>query len=232
MTRLFILIISILSFSYSYGQYNWNTGKLILKNGDTLKGLMKIPMSSGYPDLIGKTKLEYKINKKGKKKKFDKNQVDKVYFGTSNPNLGYYEYVPLTRKKMALFKLIRNGKVKLYTRTIKIRENPGIQDNGNSFNLNTTRKVNKIKEYYMIRENENVATRVFQKSDGLPVGYDILSTDYNTNSIFYKENIRTFKNYVKEYFSDCADVISFIDNDLYEDFDIAQIIDDYNLICD
>jgi hypothetical protein len=215
MTRKIILIISILTCSLSYGQYDWTPGKLILKNGETVKGLIKIPRVTHGLLSIPKNKLEYKKDKKGKKKKFDKTQVDKVFFATFNPNLGYYEYVPVSRKRMAIFKLIRNGKVKLYTRTIKVGVNTGFQNNGIS---SGQKKVKKIKEYYMIRKSETVATRVFLKSDGL--------------SITYKGNLRTFKSYTKKYFSDCPDILSYIDNDLYEDFDIAQIVDDYNLLCE
>ncbi|WP_179348862.1 hypothetical protein [Winogradskyella pacifica] len=216
MTKNIILIISILSFSLSYGQYNWTSGKVILKNGDTLKGLLKIPMTSGSLLSFSKNKLEYKKDKKGKKKKFDKTEVHKIYFsGISNPDLGYYEYVPLTSNKMALFKLIRNGKVKLYIRTIKITVNTGFEGNNP---IGSGKKVKKIKEYYMIRETEKVATRVFQESDGL--------------SIAYKASLRTFKNYMKEYFSDCDNVLSYINDDLYEDFDVKQIIEDYNLLCE
>ncbi len=66
----------------------------------------------------------------------------------------------------------------------------------------------------MIRENETVATRVINEYDGIGL------------------NLRTFKNYAKKYFSDCPDVLSYIDNELYEDYDISQIVDDYNLLCE
>ncbi|TXE18390.1 hypothetical protein ES692_07015 [Psychroserpens burtonensis] len=206
MTKKTLLIILIFTCSLSYGQYDWTPGKVILKNGQTLKGLLKIPRVTIGLLSIPKSKLEYKKDKKGKKKKFDKTQVDKVYFGTSNPNVGYYEYVPISNKRMALFKLIRNGKVKLYMRTIKVGVNTGFQNQ---------KKVKKRKEYYIIRENEKKATRVLRDWDGLSIG-----------------NLRSFKNYMKKYFSDCPNIVTYIKNDLYEDFDIAQIVDDYNLLCE
>ena len=113
---------------------------------------------------------------------------------------------------MSIFKLIRNGKVKLYTRTIKIGVSTGFQNNG------TQKKVEKRKEYYIIRKNEKVATRVLQEWDGL--------------SIAYKGNLQSFKNHMKKYFSDCPDIVTYIENDIYEDFSIAQIVDDYNLLCE
>lgn len=138
-------------------------------------------------------------------KKFDQTQVDKVYFGTSNPNLGYYEYVPLTKNKMLLFKLIRNGKVNLYTRTIKSHVRIDIS---NQNGLYDTKEI-KIKEYLLKRENEPIATLVLNNAD-----------------------LRSFKNSVKKYFSDCADIVSFIEDDIYEEYDIHQIVEDYNLICE
>ncbi|MBR9847708.1 MAG: hypothetical protein GYB35_17165 [Algicola sp.] len=216
MTRSFILIISILSFSFSYGQYNWKSGKLILKNGDTLKGLIKIPMASGNLIAISKSNLEYKKDKKGKKKNFDKTEIDKVFFITSyNPNIGYYEYVPISNNGAFLFKLIRNGKAKLYVRTIKKSISNGthyVNDTWQNQNKNV-----KIKEYYIIRENETIATKII-RPDNL---------DFPEEGILKK-----YKESLLKYFSDCEEVVSFIDDDLYEDYDIGQIVEDYNLICE
>jgi hypothetical protein len=215
MSRKIIFIIFILSYSLSYGQYDWSPGKLVLKNGETLKGLFKIPMNNGGPLSISKTKLEYKKDENGKKEKFDETEVDKVFFTAFDSDIGYYEYIPTSRRKMELFKLIRNGKVKLYVRTIKFTIDTGMPITNQPFQ---NKKIEMRKEFYMIRENETVATRVFQKTDGL--------------SIAYKANLMTFKNHSKKYFSDCPDILSFIENDVYEDFDIAQIVEDYNLLCE
>lgn len=210
MSKKIILIISILICSLSYGQYDWTPGKLVLKNGETLKGLLKVPQVTHGLLSFPKNKLEYKKDKKGKKKKFDETQVDKVFFGTSNPNVGYYEYVSIPSsigtKTIALVKLIRNGNVRLYTRTIKIGVNTGFQNQ---------KKVEKRKEYFIIRKNEKIATRVLREWDGLSIG-----------------NLKSFKNYMKKYFSDCTDIVTYIENDIYEDFDIAEIVDDYNLLCE
>jgi len=211
-----ILIISILTCSLSFAQYDWTPGKLILKNGETLKGLIKIPTKTIGLLTIGSNKIQYKKEKKGKKKKYSKSQVDKIYFGTFNPNVGYYEYIPIKMKRTAVCKLIRNGKVKLYTRTIKIGVNNSYGVGGMT---NGSKDVKKVKEYYILRENERFATNVLQDKDDL-------------SSLFYKGNLKSFKNYMKRYFSDCKKVVSYIENDLYEDFDIAQIVEDYNLFCE
>jgi hypothetical protein len=207
MRKHIIIIITILTFSTSFAQYNWTPGKLYLKNGEVLKGYIKIPTSSIplTPISLGRSKLKYKTKLGSKTEKFDQTQVDKVYFGTSNPNLGYYEYVPLTKNKMLLFKLIRNGKVNLYTRTIKSHVRIDIS---NQNGLYDTKEI-KIKEYLLKRENEPIATLVLNNAD-----------------------LRSFKNSVKKYFSDCADIVSFIEDDIYEEYDIHQIVEDYNLICE
>lgn len=217
MLRKIVLFFFLLVYSLNYAQYDWTPGKLILKNGKSLKGLFKIPMDSNYPISVFKNKLQYKKDKKSKKKKFDKTQVHKLFFSTFNQDLGYYEYIPISRKKMALFKLIRNGKVKLYIRTIKIFNYSTYQNPNGPFPQNqTTYKT--ADEFYMIRKNETVATNVLQKSDGLSLGH--------------KANLMTFKNDMKKYFADCEDVVSYIENDIYEDFDTEQIVDDYNLLCE
>ncbi|MFT7050517.1 MAG: hypothetical protein ACJAZK_001113 [Psychroserpens sp.] len=122
-------------------------------------------------------------------KKFDQTQVDKVYFGTSNPNLDYYEHIPITSNKMLIFKLIRNGKVKLYTRTIKRHVR---RDFSNQNGLYSTKDI-KVKQYFLIRENKLTATQVL-----------------------YNADLRSFKNSIKNYVSDCEDVVSFIEDDIYE----------------
>ncbi len=211
MIKKIILIFSILSFSLSYGQYDWTPGKIVLKNGKTFKGLLKIPMSSDKLITIGAIKVQYKKDKKGKKKKFSSEQVDKIFFGTNNSNtIGYYEYISIPNKKNVLFKLIRNGKVKLYTRTIKSLESTSFSSSDNNSIHNRSVKSKKVKVYYIVRENEVLATFAFNES---------------------MKDIKTFKKTMKDYFSDCEDVSSFIDNDLYQDFDIRKIVEDYNLLC-
>lgn len=200
--NLFIFLTILTSF-ISHSQYNWTPGKLILKNGDTLKGFLKLPMHniSTTPISLGKPKLEYRKGFDGKKEKFTYKEVSKVFFGTYNSDLGYYEYVRTLNQGTGIYKIIRNGKVKLYVRTIKF-----IAPNSfNSFN----KKVQKIKQYCVIRDNERIA-----------------------NPIEFSGSSRTFKNFALRYFSDCPEVISYIENDLYENFDIVQIVDDYNLLCE
>ncbi len=68
MSKKIILIISILICSLSYGQYDWTPGKLILKNGETLKGLLKIPQVTHGLLSFPKNKLEYKKIKKERKR--------------------------------------------------------------------------------------------------------------------------------------------------------------------
>ena len=66
---------------------------------------------------------EYKKDEKARKEKFDESEVDKVFFATFDNNVGYYEYIPISRNRKALFKKGRNGKVKLYVRTIMVGKN-------------------------------------------------------------------------------------------------------------
>jgi len=56
---------------------------LVLKNGEILKGLMKIKT------VFCATKLHFKKDKKTKKQKLGSDKASKVFFYTSNPNVGY-----------------------------------------------------------------------------------------------------------------------------------------------
>ncbi|VAV86207.1 hypothetical protein MNBD_BACTEROID02-243 [hydrothermal vent metagenome] len=206
MYKKFILILSFLTFSISYGQYDWTPGKLVLKNGQTLKGLIKLPSGSNSFISMGKSKLQFKKNKKSSKKKFGETQVNKVFFfGISNSEIGYYEYVAISRKRKALFKLIINGKAKLYTRTVRVTTNIGFQDKDNLYGQS---RYAEVKEFYVIRERETVATRLIGS-----------------------KSLNSFKQHALNYFSDCKDLSSYISDDLYEEYDIRELINDYNILC-
>uniref|UniRef100_UPI0026111CC9 hypothetical protein n=1 Tax=uncultured Algibacter sp. TaxID=298659 RepID=UPI0026111CC9 len=220
MNKRYILIILILTFSQSYGQYDWTPGKIILNSGKSLKGLVKIPLTSGSFIELKSTKIQFRKDEKSKKFKYDSKTVNRIYFSTFDKDIGFYEYVWVSKNKMALFKLIRNGKVKLYTRTIKFIENQfeNKQFEQNEFNKPFSKnKYKKAKEYYIIKSGENIAIPIIKEKDIM---------------LFKKENLRLFKKKALNYFADCKEVVSYIENDLYEDFDISQIVEDYNLLCE
>lgn len=213
-----IYIACIFFFTFSFSQQDWRSGKIVLKNGDTLKGLVKIPIASGNLISFSKNKVEFRKSQKGRKDKYGSTEVDKVFFSTSsNSSIGYHEYVPLSENKKVLMKLIENGRVKLYVRNIKIKEG-NLPIFSNSQNSSIYYGEKNEKQYYIIRDIEYKATRIFEKSNSLLISYN--------------SDLQKFKRQMKNYFSDCSYVISYIDDDLYNDFDFREIIEDYNLLCE
>ncbi|WP_290698896.1 hypothetical protein [Lacinutrix sp.] len=190
--KLFTVILLFI-FSISFGQTNWTRGKLVLKNGETLKGLMKITTG------LGSSKLHFKKDRKSKKQKFGSDTVNKVFFYTTNPNVGFYEYVSIGLKKK-LLKIIINEKVKLYVSTISTNR---VYNNGN---ISSSDETKNHKIYYLIRKGEERATYI----------------DANYQSEFTRNSeIKTFKNILIKYFSDCNTVVDYIESDIYQEFDFT-----------
>ncbi|MDC0177379.1 hypothetical protein OAJ14_04435 [Polaribacter sp.] len=105
------LLFCLLTISLTYGQYDWTKGKLVLKNGDTLKGQIKLPMiSKNLVAFNGKEKVKYRKNRKSKKIKYDETKVEKVIFRNSDIEIAFFEYIQTSKKKKGLFKVISSGK--------------------------------------------------------------------------------------------------------------------------
>ncbi len=192
-----ILLISALGFA----QKNWTSGKVVLKDGTTLKGLIK----------TSKSKLSFKKNSNAKVYKFGETKVNKVFFGTNNPGIGYYEFTKLFPNRVRLLKVIAKGKTKLYHRTVKRATNDGYtmpMSSNNGFSTPINHRRIWVKEYYVIRDGEKYATKLIGNNQLIP-----------------------FKDKAKKYFYDCKDVVKYIENDLYEEHDIIELINDYNDIC-
>lgn len=214
MHKKIMFIILVLVCAISYGQYEWTPGKLILKKGDTLKGIILIPMIEINAITYGKSWVAFKTKIEEERVIFDKSQIDKIYFETYDPDYGYYEYVPIKKRKLRLFKKLINGKAKLYTRTVY-----KVIDTTNNYSPNLpgiTVSVNFKKpefkeddEYYIIRDGEPQLTPLISQ-----------------------KSLRKFKTKAIKYFSDCKEIVAYLNNDLYEEIDIIELVNDYNLICE
>ncbi|MFG6687823.1 hypothetical protein ACGK9U_14665 [Mariniflexile sp. HNIBRBA6329] len=171
-------------------------------------------MESNHPLDLGKQKVFYKKNYNSKTEKFNEDLIQKIYFdGLSDEKTGYYEYVPIKKNKKTIMKLIVVGKVKLYTRTKKIFSSTynGFSNNPNMPNMpNRVVTTDTESEFFVIRDNEDYATGLI-KSNAL------------SKSFIYA---------AKKYFSDCANIIKYLNNDLYYEQNIIELIDDYNLLCE
>ncbi|QRM90351.1 hypothetical protein FG167_14265 [Lacinutrix sp. WUR7] len=204
MFKKIILILLISNCSLIYGQYEWTSGVIILKNGETKEGLIQIPMTVASLISFGKSRVEFKKDEDHKIQLFDKSQVDKIYFDAYDANHGHYEYVPIKKNKFRLFKLIVNGKAKLYTRTIVVATDI---TNHSGFVIRT--EYEEEKEYYILRDGESSLTPLISH-------YSFLE----------------FKEKTIKYFSDCKDIVEYLRNDMYEEKDVFELVNDYNLICE
>lgn len=202
------VLLSLFSICCSYGQYNWTEGELVLKNGKSLHGQIKLQMIS--KDVIainGKEKVKYRKDKTSKKVKYDETQVEKVIFKTSDSEISYFEYIQTSEKKKGLFKIISSGKVTLYARYVKVTNSsptftPGL--NGGTWN-HSHYSVSNFNEFYVLRKSEKIATPL------ITAGIS-----------------RSFKNKTMDYFHDCPSLISKLKNKTYKKVDIKRIVDEYN----
>lgn len=203
-----ILLLCALTLTFSYGQYDWTKGKLILKNGDTLIGQIKLPMIS--KDLIainGKEKVKFRKNRKSKKVKYDEDQVQKVIFRNSDTEVAYFEYIQTSKNKRGLFKIISNGKATLYARSVSVSSSTPMYmagPNGGTWN-HWHYSFNDFNEFYVSRKNEEIASPLITARIS-----------------------RSFKKRAMEYFSDCPEVVSKLEDRTYIKDDIKDVVDEYN----
>jgi len=213
MTKIIFTITTFLTFSMCFSQYDWREGKIVLKDGQKLKGLVKLNMSTDEVISLKKSKVLFKKNRKARIKKFSEKEINKVLYGSTNSEIGYFEYVPITKNKFELLRLVVNGKSKLYKRVIRSKNNglftPFTNDNFQNIpNHKGQVKTELIDQYYIIKNDETKATQI-----------KISSTEK------FKENAIA-------YFKDCKKIVQYLENDLYEEFDIRELVEDYNIFCE
>ncbi|WP_406684023.1 hypothetical protein N1F78_15215 [Seonamhaeicola sp. MEBiC1930] len=202
------LIFFFLTISVSYGQYSWTKGELVLKNGDTLIGQIKLPMIS--KDLIAfnsKEKVKYRKNRKSKMVKYDEKLVSKIIFRNSDSEIAYFEFIKTSRKKSGLFKIICSGNATLYARSVSLTTSTPMYmhgPNGGTWN-HWHYSYFDFNEFYVLRESEEVAS---------PLITARISS--------------SFKKRAMEYFSDCNQLVSKLKERIYIKDDIKDVVDEYN----
>lgn len=156
--------------------------------------------------MIAKGKVQFKTDHKSRKKKYGPKVVDKVIYGDVIEETGYYEYVPIRKGHYSLMKLNINGKVKLYSEAF-------VKTSHEYFDSENTKFVSSIEKkrfinYFLFKTKDEVAIKIAIND----------KNDY-------------FLKLAKQYFADCPDIINYLDNDLYHINNIAELIEDYNLLC-
>ena len=193
MIKKILIVFAIFCFSSIHAQYDeWTPAKIILKNGTSFRGLVKLPTHSGVnlssegTMSLGSNKVQYKKNRKSPKKKYGSDTLDEVIFGDEEFTTVHYKFIPIKKNKSVIMELIVRGNVSLYK--ANSFENP---------------------KFYLIRHNEQVA-RLFIDSN----------------------NSRTFISRAKKYFSDCKNIVYYLESELYSFDNLIELVEDYNLLCE
>src|SRR5690606_15019144 len=203
------LLVVIASTSFAHCQYDWSKGELVLKNGTSLNGLIKLPTVS--KDLIainGREKVRFKTNKKSKTEKYDETQVKQIIFRPSDTETAYFEYVPISKNKHGIFKVITRGNATLYGKTVSTTSSAPMYMGGPTGGVHPTHYMysfNDYNEFYVMRENEAIASPLITVRIS-----------------------RSFKNRAIEYFADCPAIVSKLEEKEYRKEDIKEMIEDYN----
>jgi len=205
MLKSVLIIFTILSFWSSNAQFEWTPAKVILKNGESFRGLVKFPKHFGSIITIGSSKFKYKKNRKAKVKKYGSDTVEEIVFGDEDFTTIHFKYVPIRRNRFILMEEIIDGKVSLFARTITTTR---VEYATTDWELDRTVYYDNV-DYYLIRASENVATEI---------------TDVPTNSMFRRIAI--------SYFIDCEKIVEYLEAKLYEKNDLLVLVKDYNLLCD
>ncbi|MBA6155886.1 hypothetical protein H3Z83_05045 [Tenacibaculum sp. S7007] len=144
----FLTFLFCITSSFCFSQYDWTEGEINLKNGQTVFGLVKIPIiSKNFVSFNGKSKIKLKDKTTGSKTKFEEHQVELIKFNYSNSEVAYYKYIPISKKRKEIFCVIFSGKATLYARVVGTSSsNPGMMSSHG------------INEFYVLRDNEKIAT--------------------------------------------------------------------------
>ncbi len=190
----------------SFAQYDWSNGEVVLKNGTTLKGLVKLPVIS--KDLIainGKEKVKFKTTKKAKTEKYDETQVKQIIIRNSDTETAYFEYVPLSKNKHGIFKVITRGKATLYGKAVSTSSSTPMHFGATGQPTHYMYSFNDFDEFYVLRDQEAIASPLI------------------TIRIS-----RSFKNRAIEYFADCPSVVEKLEDKTYRKEDVMTLVEDYN----
>ncbi len=203
--RTLVLVFTLLYVSNLNAQFTWTPAKVILKNGESFRGLVKFPKNFNSLITIGSSKFKYRKNKKSKVQKLGSDTVEEVVFGDEDFRTVHFKYVSVSKNRSILMEEIISGKVSLFARTTLTTEtivDYTLED------YETTIYYDKI-DYYLIKETETKATKV-----------PAVTTKY------------MFKSFIKKYFEDCNKLVGYIEDELYSRNELLELVEDYNLLCD
>ncbi|UJH68396.1 hypothetical protein [Allomuricauda sp. SCSIO 65647] len=198
-----IFSLFLLTIISSYGQNNWKYGELILRNNDTLKGFIQIPMINRAA-IANSQKIKFKENQGGKTIRYDYTSAQKLIFKGYDGEISLFEYIRTSQSKVQLFKRIYTGnKIRLYGRMVS-EVFTGQDVNGNM--TSTGFYPTDYNEYYVIRKYERTATPLIK------VG----------------PFTKSFRKSAMKYFSDCPDLVTKLKNRTLSESDLPRIVKEYD----
>jgi hypothetical protein len=202
--RILVVIIMLGSFNVSAQYDDWSTGEIYLKDGTTLKGLVRFPYIQKDMLFSGKEKLRYKTERNKPSKKIAAKDIDKVLL-----NITYSKKVKgkrIKKEREAIFisisrnkknskfgfaELVIDGSVKLVRRAV--------------FNSSGQRM-------------ETLTESLFVRDDDMAIPFN------------YAE-LKSFKKRAKAYFEDCPELVYKIENETFKRKDLVEIAVFYNSNC-
>ncbi|WP_422106641.1 hypothetical protein [Winogradskyella sp.] len=199
------VILTLLCLWSSSAQFEWTPAKVILKTGESFRGLVKFPKHLSGIITIGSSKFKFKKNRKSKVRKLGHDTVYEVIFGDEDFTTVHFKYVPVSKNRFILMEEIIYGRVSLFARTV-LTTYTERSPFGSEFDR--TIYYDDI-DYYFKRDTEDIATHI----NNVP-----------TNAIF--------RRVAKKYFADCEKIVGYLEDELYKLKDLIELVEDYNLLCD
>ncbi|WP_300022199.1 hypothetical protein [uncultured Maribacter sp.] len=216
MKYLMIILLILLSIISVYGQNKkkwqseWKYGELILRNGDTLKGRMILPILDDMA-LTSSKKVKFQKSSKNKKTNYSHFDVKKIIIKNHMLNKTWdYQFVKISDSKYRLFELVyESDEIRLFKRKTEKNNNAYLPspvnsvhgivhlfDNNNVYNT----------RYYAQRKNEGIASILYNSGP--------FAKSFRKNGIHY--------------FSDCPDLVSSLKNRGLNESDVLKIVKEFD----
>jgi hypothetical protein len=222
---------------------------LYLRNGDTIKGIIK---------LNNFNEIKFRKNEKAKKEKYNYKTVKglTIHIDSLNRN---YEYKTIRDEKPGgKFKIFHHllepvtlGKVSIYVDDYEAYGSRKLKNK----NIGYT-NYNNVHRFYISKGNTNLVTTLGRittnislyqldskttimgpngiiKAGGKLIDFKLYYTNqvYKISDLDIKLKSKYFKKIIERYFSDCKELVSRIESDFYEKDELLSIISYYNNEC-
>ncbi len=129
----------------------WADGEIFLNDGSSKKGLIKLDFSSKQILSLRNAKkgTKFKSSRKAKKEYYQPEEIHHIVLENAMVR-GYYEYLPVSKNKKGLFRVVTRGRVNLYQRYVI--DTSHRDNNGRSLSSALD------SEYHVKRDGETITT--------------------------------------------------------------------------